>query len=382
MHSAFFYDDYSFNNDDISNYQFCYKPSFIEENNDSENFINSCSDINTFIKKNTLSFYTTNEEKTPIDFDLNNKSEIALNCEQQNTISEDIMKLNEIQNGFNCEKIKEILKNSTISNNIEQIFAPDSQLIKIDKEINNFSLIKRKKRRKKGKIKFTENKQMIRGRKRRKDLSHRKHNKYSGDNIIKKAKIKFLDCALLFVNNILRLNIDINKLIEYNQLLRSNKKEDCEIENLIKPIDYKLIDTIKKERDLLLLKQSLKEIFSNDISSKYSTLPKNSNRTMIERIIKDYSNNANIMFAFNFTFGDWIDVFLYKKKLNSIKDYDEEKMKEIEDKFNKIDKLILELKNIHDDNYLSYFIFYAFNYKRWFLLKNGRNRVSKEIIKK
>ena len=171
-------------------------------------------------------------------------------------------------------------------------------------------------------------------------------------------------------------------MIEYNQILRSNKKEDCEIENLIKPIDYKLIDTIKKERDLLLLKQSLKEIFSNDISSKYSTLPKNSNRTMIERIIKDYSNNANIMFAFNLTFGDWIDVFLYKKKLNSIKDYDEEKMKEIEDKFNKIDKLILELKNMHDDNYLSYFIFYAFNYKRWFLLKNGRNRLSKEINKK
>lgn len=366
--------------EEIGYSRICDEPPFIVENNDFENYSNSSNDflpkINTFLK--------TSEEKVPILLGLNYKLENKINFGQQKTINEDIINEKEVAKGFTLEEIKGILKNSNISSsNVEEIFVPDSNLTKIEKEIIGFSLIKRKKRRRKGKIKFSESKQKIRGRKSQEDLSHRKHNKYSADNIIKKVKSKFLDNALLFINNVIRTNLNINELTEYNKLLRENKRGDCQIENLIKPIDYRLIDKIKREKDLLLLKQPLKDIFSNDISSKYTSLPKNSNRKIIERIIEDHSSNASIRFAFNLTFEDWIDVFLCKIKLNSIINYDKEKMKDMENNFIKIDKLILQLNKVGDNNnYLSYFLFYAFNYKRWFLLKNGRKRVSKEISKK
>jgi hypothetical protein len=284
----------------------------------------------------------------------------------------------EVPIALNFDAIKNILQKSNIPNKITTIFdVIDPDLKKIEKEICDSSFLKRKKRRKKGKIKFNEVKEKIKGRKKLDDLSKRKHSKFSADNIIKKVKSKFLDSALLFLNKILRAYLGTDKLTEYCQLLRGNKKEDCEIESLIKSLDYRLIDTIKKDNELYLLKQPLREIFSNYISSKYSTLPKDSNIKIIQLIIKEQSNNENIMFAFNLTFEEWIDIFVYKKKLNSIKNYDEEKMKDLEDKFNKIDKFILELSKNHDDNYLLYFVFYAFNYKRWFLLKKGRKRESK-----
>ena len=285
---------------------------------------------------------------------------------------------------YTFDNINVIIQNLNIPTIIKQKIVKDSNLNKIEKQMNDIALIgKKKKRRKREKIIFDDDKENQKvGRKKRDDCTNRKHNKNSADNIIKKLKLKFFEYSLKFLNNTLNSYLDKTKILEYNKIIRKDIKND-EPQNLIKLLDYKFVDKIKKETDLELLKKTLKEIFSHDISPKYSTLSRYSNKTMIERIIKEQKDNANIMFAFNLTFGDWIDIFTYKKDLNSIKNYDEEKMKDLNNKFIKLDKLILEIyEKEYTNNYLSYFISYAFNYKRWFFMKKGRKRVSNKLSHK
>lgn len=287
---------------------------------------------------------------------------------------------------YTFDKINPIIQEMNLPDNIKKKIVMDSHLNKIERQMNDIALMGKKKRRKKGKITFVDEDDDIKkqkvGRKKQGDFTKRKHDKNSADNIIKKIKLKFFEYSLKFLNNTLNSFLDKKKISEYNKILRKDIKND-EPQNLIKLLDYKFVDKIKKETDLLLLKNTLKDIFSNDISPKYSTLSRDSNKKMIERIIKEQKDNVNIMFAFNLTFEEWIDVFTYKKELKSINNYDEEKMKDLNSQFIRLDKLIIEIfEKGYINNYLSYFISYAFNYKRWFFMKKGRNRVSNKISQK
>ena len=251
----------------------------------------------------------------------------------------------------------------------------DSNISKIEKNMSDNYFLSKKKRRKKGKIRFNEPESKKRGRKKQDDSSRRKHDKNSPDNIIKKIKSKCLEYALKFINKTLNSFIEKDRLISYNKMLRKQKND---LVNLIKFLDYKFVDKIKRETELNLLKMPLKEIFSNNISPRYSTLPRDSNRRIIERIIKDEKNNEIIMFALNLTFGEWLDVFTYKKELKDIKNFEEKKMKNLIDKFDRIDMLLKEIyQSNYSNNYLSYFICLIYNYERWFCIKNGRNRLFK-----
>ena len=59
-------------------------------------------------------------------------------------------------------------------------------------------------------------------------------------------------------------------------------------------------------------------------------------------------------------FGDWIDVFTLKKKI------------EIEPKFKGLEKSLNEISDKNDEEYFSRFIFFLFNYKNYFQNKKGR----------
>ena len=281
---------------------------------------------------------------------------------------------------YTFDKIKDIIQRLDLSSDVKKAIDIDYNLNRIDKAMSDISFLGRKKRKKRGKIKFSENLESNKiGRKKQDDFSKRKHDRNAPDNIIKKIKLKFFEYSLKFINNVLDSYLSKSKLVEYNNFLRQDRKykDDEDKENLIKIIDYKFIDKLKKETDLSLLNMPLKELFSKNISPKYSTLPPDSNKKIIEKIVKEEKDNVNIIFALNLTFEQWIDIFTYKKKLNSIQNFDEEKMKGLNDKLYMVDQLILEMYNKqYDHNYLSYFLSYVYNYKRWFILKKGRNRVS------
>ena len=278
---------------------------------------------------------------------------------------------------YSFEKInKEIFPKLKDLDDLKKKYVMDIELRTIEKDLNSMG-----KKRRKSKLKYNENFENSKkpGRKKLNDYSKRRHSKNSSDNIIKKIKSKFLEYSLKFINKVLNSNLNKKNKAYYNYLLRKKKKDDDDdLEDLIKSLDYKYVNRIKKDSELSLLNKSLKEIFSQDISSKYSRLPNDSNRIIIERILTDEKNNDIIMFVFNLTLREWIDVFIYKKELKDItkiNNLNEEKINQLSSLFDRVDKLLLDIyQKDCNKNYLSHFISLMYNYERWFFIKKGRRR--------
>ena len=193
------------------------------------------------------------------------------------------------------------------------------------------------------------------------------HNKMSPDNVIKKIKAQIFIYSLYFLNNIL-------------------KESNIGNENKIKKLDYKIVNRIKKELDLKFLDTPLKDLFSMNISSKNIKKSK-FNNAFNKNIIKYILNlkaDDTINFAFNITLRDWLDLFTFKKNVKDIMDsYDLKNYNYIDsDKIEKaiigVDALLNKMALKNDNDYLSYFIFYLYNYERWFYIKKGRNQKNSE----
>ena len=272
--------------------------------------------------------------------------------------------------------IKEIFPKINDLDDLKKKYSMDIELRKIEKDLSFIG-----KKRRKNKIKYNDifenNKKP--GRKKLNDYTKRRHSKNSSDNIIKKIKSKFLEYSLKFINKVLNSNLNKKNITYYNYLLRKKKKED-NFENLIKALDYKYVNRIKKDSELSLLDKSLKEVFSLDISSKYSRLQNDSNKIIIGRILIDEKDNDIIMFALNLSLREWIDVFIYKKELKDITKINNlslEKINQLSSLFDRVDNLLLDIyQKDCSKNYLSHFISLMYNYERWFYIKRGRSRSS------
>ena len=126
------------------------------------------------------------------------------------------------------------------------------------------------------------------GRKKKSDVSIRKHSKYSIDNSIYKIKNKAFNCVVFTINNILK-----NKGYEIKKVESNIFKDGSKIFNL---------ELLKKKiADILLLK----------VSSKYSITYDNNNKEIIEK----YSSNPLINEILNMTFEESIQkLFSMDKK--------------------------------------------------------------------
>ena len=145
-------------------------------------------------------------------------------------------------------------------------------------------------------------------------------------------------------------------------------------------IDYKYIDRLNKRMDLSILYMPFKELFSKNISPRYSKLKPDSNKIIIEKLLQEECDKTNIAFVLNMKLIDWMDIFTYKKGFNSIINLDYENLGDISHYFEYADNLILNIyRKNENDNYLLYFIIHLYNYERWFLLKVGRTRTLKNI---
>ena len=205
------------------------------------------------------------------------------------------------------------------------------------------------------------------------DSQHNQHNKESPDNIIKKIKSKILETYLLnFMNSLLSKAI-INKEI-INPYFKKNIDEKDK-ENLIKKIDYKqIVDSMKKESNLELLRLSLKDLLSKNISAKYSTLSRDFNKKIIDEISLKEKDNEIISFVFNMTFGEWFDIFTFKKEIRDVKLIDKDSIKLVMQQFERVDKLLTDIYDSHDKNYFSIFAYLIYNMKDGFSLNNRDNQ--------
>ena len=312
----------------------------------------------------SVSKYNTNNETLKISNIYSQKKEFN----KENESSYNFISFQEIKNILKKHKFTKLYDNF-IKNQIIEL--AEYKLLNKKRKSNNIVNAEYKLSNKKSE---RENKSFIffkkeeagdkikRGRKTQLDKENyrEEHNKNSEDNIIKKIKAKLLLYPLLFLNNILK-NSDIDK-----QLYK---------------LDYKYTNQLKKDEDMNIIKMSLKELYSLDISPKFTkNLSNDQNKKSIKEIIEDNNikDYETIMFVFNLSFGDWMELFCYKKDINDI-------IKKYEGIFNinkdiinknligaeELLRIILEKNNKHD---FSVFTFFLYNYKRWFFIKNGRNK--------
>ena len=153
-------------------------------------------------------------------------------------------------------------------------------------------------------------KRVKKGKKSEKENNDREeHTKYKTDNIIKKIKAIFFKYGIDFLNKILDLKGD---------------------EKLMK-LDYKkYVNKLKIIADLDYLKMPLWQLFSKEISSRYTNDNKNKgeytinytkfikkNKNHNENIIgniKRNNNDSTLNFVLDMTFSNFIDLFTGKKK--------------------------------------------------------------------
>lgn len=334
------------------------------------------------------------------EIDIGQKNEISLEVvhnvmktlpytdEEENKNYEDEIRRFQIKNNllpefYTLKKIKDLL-HERLSNDILKLFKKSSfeneNLEKIEISISDKALLC-KKRKKKSKRIPKEKERQILGRKVKDDFSIRKHNKYSSDNIIKKIKRELFECFLKFVNKIINENLDSIKKAKYRANLRPIEKRSRQNknENLLKIINYKYIDRLNKKIDLSLLNMPFKELFSKEVSPRFSNVKPDSNKIVIKQLLEEERDNDNIIFALNLKFKDWLDVFSYKKEINSLQNFNNEKMKNIIDSFEYINSIISDIyKTNRDNNYINYYLLYLYNYERWFLIKKDRIRKNKK----
>ena len=211
---------------------------------------------------------------------------------------------------------------------------------------------------------YKEKKNTKRGRKCDGKSIREEHNKMSPDNIIKKIKSKIMLYLVEFMN----------KMIDKN----GNEK------NKFYKLNYKYINELKRNKNLQLLKMKIEELLSMEISPKNKKINSNFNQNLIMKIknkkecVKDYET---IIFVLNLTFEEWISLFTHKKIINEIileneldsKDINIEK---IQKSLNGADQLLRKMTK-ESDLFISYFIFFLYNYERWFFIKTGRSKNSK-----
>ena len=135
----------------------------------------------------------------------------------------------------------------------------------------------------KGPFNITKKKKL--GRKRKNSYQKGKHNKYSYDNMTRKLKQILINLLLIFVNNSIIKEEEIDMSI---QKRKKNNKWNVNSISILEKIDQNIIRDINREYNLNLLNLTLKEIFSEDISLKIKSLDIDNNKKIIDDI---YQNN-------------------------------------------------------------------------------------------
>jgi len=262
-------------------------------------------------------------------------------------VEKNLIKYINLQIPFNEEKIKNILSQIRIKKEIIDKF--DGNYI-TKKDLENVSLFKSKlkKTRDKNSNKKEEeiNLGKKKGRKKKNEIEKGKHDKYAPDNIIKKCKRIFFKYIIIYINAIMK---KYQKNFEFKNLSYEN-----------------YINKLKKDKEIQLLNKPLKDFVSLEISSKHG-LNFDFNRQKIEKILEEEKNNQTLKSLLNMTFGEWIDIFTFKKKIDD--DFE----------FNGLNDVLIDLYYKEDNEYFSRFIFYLFNYKNWFNYKKARKPKKKRI---
>ena len=189
------------------------------------------------------------------------------------------------------------------------------------------------------------------GRKRKGDSENSSYSRYSDDNLRRKCKHLVLDNAFKFSNEKIeeKYNGNIGHGIFAKQLLIINQKQ-------IKD------SSTQPNKDFMI--KTLGEIFSVDISSRYTAYNPNHNNLLIKKLTNEEDEDKKNYFKklFSITFIDCLKHFRGTQKIEEL-----EGMKGFND-----------IKSKYEDeaDYLKYLEYYIMNYEE--ILKKKRMRISKK----
>jgi len=181
------------------------------------------------------------------------------------------------------------------------------------------------------------------------------HNKYSKDNIIKKIKCLFLKYLIITINFVIKQ-------------FKTNKNKDYSL----KKLKYKYSEHLNTKSDLELLKKPIKDLLSKEISKQYKS-PPDTNKKIIENLLKDEEDNIIIQEVFKITFCEWI--YLFRKNKAKVINGKNIKFDGIKKLYKKINQ-----KNPNDIKYISEFKKCLNKYEEWF--ENKKPRKERNHLKK
>ena len=240
-------------------------------------------------------------------------------------------------NNNNIEKINEPIIDQDLRMNLEDI----NKIMTFDKDKDKNLIIEDKKIQK-SKIRF--------GRKKKNSSEIGKHNKYSGDNLIRKCKGIILHYLYILINNIIAENYkyDFNYNEKTKKLLKINQSQIINSD-----VDF--------NKDFL--NKTLKDIFSENVTLRCSRYDIAHNKNLINSLLSEEDKDKQNLFKkiFNLTFLDCLKHFRGTKtikELNNLVKYDE------------ICKRFEE-----DEDYLYSFKFYIENYEK--IMENKKSRSKK-----
>ena len=151
-------------------------------------------------------------------------------------------------------------------------------------------------------------------------------------------------------------------------------------------MDEEYINKLKRDDNLEYLNMKLWKLYSNKISPK--NIKKDTNNMIInegdeyidynKKILENQINkDATLDFALNMTFRNFIDLFTGKKKVEDLVVGNKRIVcSQIQSSIEGKDEMLMEIKidinNKLDKIYFQKYIFYMYNYERWFYIKNPK----------
>ena len=190
------------------------------------------------------------------------------------------------------------------------------------------------------------------GRKKKNSKETGKHNKYSGDNLIRKCKGTLLHYLYLLINHLIKEN--------YKNDLNYNEKT----KKLLKINQFQIINS-DVEYNKKFIYKTLKDIFSENISLRCSRYNLDHNKKLIKSLINDKDKEKRKLFEkiFSLTF------------LQCLKHFrGSEKIKELEN-LTKYEDVCKTMED--DEDYLYTFKYYIENYEKIMDKKKSRNKKKK-----
>ena len=180
-----------------------------------------------------------------------------------------------------------------------------------------------------------------------------KHTKFSSDNIIRKIKSNLFDVILRYINASMEE--------EEVEIYEKNLKKIILSKPFLLKINQEIIKNINVENNLNLLRSTLKEIFSNDVSKKMENHGLDKNKKLIEKIYEENKQKRAINIL-NMTFNQCLEQFRGSKKYKELDGLEKE-----------FQNVINDLKEKGEsEEYISNFIDLVNTFEEYYMNKKPR----------